>query len=214
MLIGTWNLDAKWADGHARVLAALDCDVWLLTEVNPRVSLAGYELHLTSGLMARGQAWAGVLTRLPSRPAPEPHPATAAAEIAGHLFCSSVLPWSGCGEAKPWCGNTVGEMTQAALGELRTAIAGRRTVWGGDWNHTLAGAYHGSSRVGRSAILETLDSLGLVCATTYLPHQRAGMTSIDHVAVPVRTTVGAVTHVSIPPRLSDHDMYVIEARLD
>lgn len=213
MLIGTWNLDAKWADGHARELTALDCDVWLLTEVNPQVGIEGYTLHVTSGLMARGQAWAGVLTRLPSRGVPEPHPASAAAEIAGHVFCSSVLPWSGCGKTEPWRGDSVGEMTQTAVDELTDGIAGRPVIWGGDWNHTLTGAYFGSSRAGRSAILAALDALSLVCPTTDLPHQRAGMTSIDHIAVPARTAVAAASHVSMSPRLSDHDAYVIDAAI-
>jgi len=31
--IGTWNIDAKWSSRHAAVLAAADCDVWLLPEL-------------------------------------------------------------------------------------------------------------------------------------------------------------------------------------
>lgn len=213
VLIGTWNLDAKWTPGHAEFLEAQDCDVWLLTEVNPRLEFAGYTLHLTAGTMARGQAWAGVLSRLPARALPEPHPASAAVEIDGHVFCSSVLPWTTCGGEYPWRGANVGEKTSAAVGDLLASLPVGRTVWGGDWNHTLTGALSGSSKVGRATIQHALGDLGLVCPTATLPHRLPGMTSIDHIAIPVDAPLQATRHVQVPPRLSDHDAYVIETSL-
>jgi hypothetical protein len=33
MWTGTWNLAGRWSPRHRDVLAAADCDVWLLTEV-------------------------------------------------------------------------------------------------------------------------------------------------------------------------------------
>jgi hypothetical protein len=213
VLIGTWNLDAKWTRGHGEFLAAHPCDVWLLTEVSPRVQVPGYSLHVTAGTMARGQAWAGVLTRLSGRALPEPHPASVAVEIAGHAFCASVLPWAGCGNVYPWHGDTVGAKTADAVGDVVIALPVSRTVWGGDWNHTLVGNYYGSSRVGRLAILAALDALGLVCRTSSLPHRLPDMTSIDHLAVPIGATTQDAHHVAVPSHLSDHDAYVLDLQI-
>lgn len=27
VIVGTWNLDAKWSSGHAELIATLNCDV-------------------------------------------------------------------------------------------------------------------------------------------------------------------------------------------
>jgi hypothetical protein len=72
-------------------------------------------------------------------------------------------------------------------------------------------AYCGSSRVGRPAILAALESLGLVCPTLALPHRLDGMTSIDHIAIPVSVGYEKPRHIAVPARLSDHDAYVLDA---
>jgi predicted TIM-barrel fold metal-dependent hydrolase len=69
-----------------------------------------------------------------------------AIEIAGHTFCSSVLSWAGCGNVYPWRGDTVGAKTAAVVGNLVAALPVSRTVWGGDWNHTLVGGQYGEFR--------------------------------------------------------------------
>lgn len=62
MRIGTWNLGGRWSSDHAHVLAELDCDLWLLTEVRPRVVLEGYHQHLTTAPMSESRHWAGIST--------------------------------------------------------------------------------------------------------------------------------------------------------
>ena len=52
MKIGTWNLAGRWTDTHRVFLAALDCDLLLLTEVSERLVLPGYFLHPTQASMA------------------------------------------------------------------------------------------------------------------------------------------------------------------
>ncbi|SDC03559.1 hypothetical protein GA0111570_11523 [Raineyella antarctica] len=104
--IGTWNLDSRCQPAHVDFLLNLDCDVLLLTEVSPRLEVPGYDKVLTAEVMVRGQHWAGVFSRLPLEPLPEPHPASAAARIDGQVFCSSVLPWRGCGSDEPWGSGT------------------------------------------------------------------------------------------------------------
>jgi hypothetical protein len=42
MRIGTWNLDGRWSDEHAKFLQRQDCNVWLLTEVRTDLDLLGY----------------------------------------------------------------------------------------------------------------------------------------------------------------------------
>jgi hypothetical protein len=213
MLIGTWNLDAKWSRTHAEFLANHECDVWLLTEVSPLLHVDGYALHVTAATMARGQAWAGVLTRLPRRVLADPHPASAAVQIVDNVFCSSVLPWASCGSGEPWSGESVGAKTAAAVAAVASQLPVSKAVWGGDWNHTLTSAYWGTSRDGRDAITRALDRLGLVCLTTALPHRLPKMTSIDHIAIPTSARLHGVRHIAVPPRLSDHDAYLLNAHL-
>jgi len=63
MRIGTWNIDNRLpSDLHFAILHQQDCDVWLLTEVNPKwVSRDGrigaFHCHLSTGVMAREQHW-------------------------------------------------------------------------------------------------------------------------------------------------------------
>jgi len=212
MRIGTWNLDNRWSRAHAALLLAHDCDVWLLTEVRHDVALNGYSRHVSEGAMARGQRWAGVLARMPVTPQHDPHAASASAVVDGVTYCSTILPWRGCGP-HPWGDGTTAERTATALTGLLASLPRDGLVWGGDWNHGLVGPERAGSFAGRIHIERALDILGLQIPTRDLPHQRAGLATIDHIAVPKTATI--VEAIRVPaqgPRglLSDHDAYVVE----
>ena len=208
--IGTWNLDCRRQPAHVDVLLGMDCDVLLLTEVSPRLEVPGYDKVLTVGVMGRGQHWAGVFSRRPLEAIPEPHPASAAARIDGRVFCSSILPWRGCGADEPWGSGTNAEKTQRCLDRLRESLR-RDWVWGGDWNHGLLGQESAGSMGGRRAIQATVAELGFQVPTAELPHHLGDLRSIDHLAVPGNWRVLSaelVSGVREQRRLSDHDAYV------
>jgi len=101
MRIGTWNLAGRWDARHLALLEAMNCDVLLLTEVSERVELPAHDLHLGEALMAPRRRWAAVASRSALRPLPDPHGASAMAEVEGIGVCSSVLPWRSCGSRAP-----------------------------------------------------------------------------------------------------------------
>lgn len=210
--IGTWNLDARHQPAHVELALQLGCDVLLLTEISPRLEIPGYTKVLTAGVMARGQHWAGVFSRRPLEPLPEPHPASAAARIDGPVFCSSILPWTGCGAGEPWGNGGHADRTRRTLERLRPGLSSDG-VWGGDWNHALVGRERAGSLAGRAAVQHTLEELGLQVPTAELAHQRDGLCSIDHIAVPGSWRVLSVEQASVAVGdrwLSDHDAYVVE----
>ena len=214
--IGTWNLAGRWSDHHAALLEESACDVWLLTEVSDRLSLAGYEIHTSQALMAARRHWAAVLSRQPMNPLPDPHPASAAVSIGTTTYVSSILPWRGCGSGAPWVGENHASRTENAVGELVSNVAGTRPlVWGGDWNHALTGREYAGSQGGRRAVLAALDTLGLEAPTATLPHAIDGLLSIDHVAVPLglEATASRVSAQRDGKRLSDHDAYVLDVEV-
>lgn len=206
--IGTWNVDDRWSPAHERFLQNADCDVWLLTEVNPRVELGGYRRHLSVGAMARGQRWAGVYSRLGLEPLPDPHVASAAAIVDGITYCSSILPWRTCGGEPNWPGIDLAEKTGIALERLLERLPRERLVWGGDWNHSLAGKETAGSLRGRDAIQVALQKLNLKAPTERLLHQIDGLLSIDHIAVPDMWPVRSAEQLKARG-LSDHDCYVV-----
>ncbi len=107
-------------------------------------------------------------------------------------------------------GSTTAEKTEAA-NESITASA--PAVWGGDWNHAMAGREWSGSQQGRTSILETVGRLGLQLPTAGSPHQIEGLLSIDHIAVPAEWSVLAIEHhpaLSRGTTISDHDAYVVE----
>lgn len=211
--IGTWNLAGRWDERHALLLSAQDCDIWLLTEVSELLTLAGYALHATSARMAARRHWAAVLSRAPLLARPDPHPASAMAEVGRLTFCSSILPWRSCGGRSPWVGARHADRTAAAVDELLLALPPTGLVWGGDWNHALVGRELAGSQAGRAHIRRAVSQLGLDVATAALAHRLPGLRTIDHIAVPQSATVHAVHGVSAcadGQRLSDHDAYVVE----
>lgn len=215
MRIGTWNLDNRWGARHSDLIRKLDCDVWLLTEVNPKAEnprgrIAGFHCHLSSGVMVRKQHYAAVLSRGLLSNRSNPHAASAAATVNGIVFCSTILPFARCREylPHPWNGKTIGEMTKAVIESLSNALPSCGVVWGGDWNHSLEGRVLGS-KVGREHVLAAIKSFDLQVPTADLPHRIKGCRSIDHVAVPSGWMLKNAE--PIPAKgLSDHDAYVID----
>jgi len=210
MRIGTWNLAGRWSPAHERLLESQDCDVWLLTEVSLQVELAGYGQHRTSGLMARGRAWAAVLSRDPVEPLPDPHPASSAASIGDIVYCSSILPWRSCGARAPWTGARHADKTAATIAALDTALPRTKLVWGGDFNHALGGAEVAGSMAGRGHVERFIEARELQVPTAQLPHRLDGLLSIDHIAVAAARTTTAF-HVPAGG-LSDHPAYVADVR--
>jgi endonuclease/exonuclease/phosphatase family metal-dependent hydrolase len=211
--IGTWNLAGRWSDAHLALLLEADCDVWLLTEVNERTSLPGYALHLTQSRMAARRRWAGIASRLPMASLPDPHPASAAAQVGATTYVSSILPWKGCQSRAPWTGAKHADKTAHAVDDLLLHLrAADALVWGGDWNHALSGREYAGSLGGRKVVLDAVDQLNLVVPTADLPHPIDGLLSIDHVAVPrdTATTASRIPAEHDGTRLSDHDAYVVE----
>ena len=190
-----------------------DCDVWLLTEVNDRTRLPGYAVHSSSAPMAPRRRWASIASRLPMSSSPDPHPASAQAQVGATTYVSSVLPWRNCGSRPPWVGERHAEKTARAVDDLLLRLrATDHLAWGGDWNHALSGREYAGSAAGRAAITAALDELGLAVPTTELPHRIEGLLSIDHIAVPKDVAAGA-TRIAAEAggkRLSDHDAYVVE----
>lgn len=210
MRIGTWNLAGRWDGRHLDLIESMACDLLLLTEVSDRVDVPGLWHHTTTSLMSPQRHWAAILSSTPLTPLPDPHGASAMADVAGLRVCSTVLPWRSCGTRAPWVGATTAAKTAHAV-EMITST--RPAVWGGDWNHALSGPEYAGSVAGRSRILEAVDELGLQVATAQSPHHLDGLLSIDHVAVPRALAVRAVEHVSAVvdgARISDHDAYVVE----
>ncbi len=211
--VGTWNLDGRWDTRHASLLRDADCDIWLLTEVNEKLTLPGYFSHSTVEPMARRKAWARVLARGPLQPLNDPHPASAAATIDGITYCSSILPWKGCGAVHPWTGANHDEWTRHAVDQLAATLPAGPLVWGGDWNHALSGDEHAGSKAGRAHVLALVEARGLDVPTADLPHRIQGLLSIDHIAIPNawQGTPRRIPAEKDGARLSDHDAYVIDA---
>ena len=212
MRIGTWNLAGRWTPEHRDFLSAAGCDLWLLTEVSDRVDLPGFHAHLTEHEMAARRRWAGVFSRRPLTPLPDPHPASAAAVVDGVTVCSSILPWKGVGAREPWLDGRHADKTERTVKELLAAFPPGDLVWGGDWNHALSGPEHSGGKCGRAHILDAVEALGLTVPTAALAHRIEGLLSIDHIAVSssfrVRSAEWLVAEVE-GRRLSDHDAYVV-----
>jgi hypothetical protein len=162
----------------------MDCDVLLLTEVSERLELPGYTGHVTAAVMAPRHRWAGVFSRTEQVPLPDPHPASAMARTGGLTFCSSILPWRGCGGRKPWGEGNHAAKTEKTVEALLQHLPNQELVWGGDFNHALVGREYAGSKGGRVFVAHALDGLGLTASTTDLPHQIEDLLSIDHIATP------------------------------
>lgn len=213
MRIGTWNLAGRWTPAHHEFLAQLDCDVLLLTEVSDRLELPGYAGHVTTEQMAARRRWAGVFSRSDLVPLPDPHPASALAQVDGVTYCSSILPWKGAERRPPWVDGNHAAKTQHAVDAVLAALPKDDLVWGGDWNHALHGREWSGSKGGRGFIADALVDLDLQVPTSELRHQIDDLLSIDHIAVSRTASVSKAEHVPAArdgARLSDHDAYVVQ----
>lgn len=223
MRIGTWNLDNRVLKAeHLSLIQKQQCDVWLLTEFNPRWKILqnifeGYHCHVSQGVMCRKQYWAAILSLSSFKPLPDPHPASAAAVIGEVVYCSSILPWAGCTkyEPHPWKTGRMGELTGTAIECLRSSLTQRPLVWGGDWNQNLEGGWQNvGSKGGRAAIESAVDHFRLRVDTRNFPNRLgSGRHTIDHIAVPKtweKRSATPVVAVSKEKRLSDHDAYVVD----
>ena len=216
MRIGTWNLEGRWTSGHAELLLAQDCGVWLLTEVHEDTRLPGFARHVTTARMGSRKYWAGICTRGSLQPLPDPHPASAATTFAGVVWCSSILPWRSCDDSI-WGSGSTAEKTARAVGQLMDSLPSEDLVWGGDWNHAMTGREYVGSVSGRAAIQDALTDRRLQLATQHAPHRIRGLHTIDHIAVPQTASVLG-THRVVGEddrgnRLSDHDAYTAEIAL-
>ncbi len=208
MRLGTWNMEGKGSAAHGALIQDQDCDILLLTEMKQGWSPAGYYVSVSQPMSPR-KVWAAVASRGPVTSLSSPHPASAAARVGRTTYVSSILPWrSAVGE--PWRGVDHSARTAHAVDELAGLLRGQQDlVWGGDWNHALAGREYAGSKGGRDAVLTLVDELGLVVPTADQPHRIAGLLSIDHIAVKAAPT--SVMRVDAAG-LSDHDFYVVETR--
>ena len=163
--------------------------------------------------MARHQHWSAILSRDPLHALPDPHTASVAACINGLTYCSSILPWAGCGRqpSAPWSGASLEARARAAIEAITGVLPTSRTVWGGDWNQNLVGGWQSVGSTGMRRVIESgVDLLGLRVVTGELPHRLSGSYTIDHIAVPTQWAVPKAERIPAFG-LSDHDAYIIEA---
>ena len=144
-------------------------------------------------------------------PHPPLHPASAAAVVDGTTYVSSILPWAGSGGKDPWNGVDHPARVVSTLKVLAPFLHEQKhLVWGGDWNHSLAGPERAGSAAGRMHLLALVDDLGLCVPTAGLSHHLTGLLSIDHVAVRGGAEdAGRVVATTDGRRLGDHDFYVV-----
>ena len=154
MRIGTWNIAGRTSLAHIDFALGLECDVLLLTEVNDAFALPGLHELRSANEMAAKRRWAAVISTAPLTPSPDPHPASAAAALGGITFCSTILPWRGCGPYWPFDEGNHATMTDLTLSALDQALPRTDLVWGGDFNHSFIGGEVAGSVEGRPAIQE------------------------------------------------------------
>ena len=209
-------MQGRWSPAHAALIAAADCEVWLLTEVHRDLDLGAPPIRSEAMKGTKDRAWAAVWSRLPMAEVPSPHPAAAAARAGELLFVTCVLPWRGARDAWPGGGANTAGRTREALDALRPLLLHEpaRTVWGGDWNHALHEREHAGSIEGRTAIMALVAEAAMTVPTQHAPHALPGTLSIDHIAVPAawrhRPAERIVATGDDGRRLSDHDAYAVD----
>jgi hypothetical protein len=208
-------MDGKASAAHLAMLTDRDCDVWLLTEVPRSLMLDGYTSVLTEGTTfpQNDVAWAGVFARHAMAALPQPHGATVAAQVNGHTYWSSVLPWRDCArwECAPWWhdGADTADRMRRTLQILTTN--GPPDVWGGDFNQELSGRHYVGTEAGRRHLEQALEGFGLTCLTRDAPGALADSSSIDHVAARGgRLVAGVADELWLS---AGHDVYVAEIEL-
>lgn len=203
------------------LMASIDCDVWLLTEVPytfrtvmvPGSTVLAGPMDPTHKAFAAVWAKAGIEREL----API-HEAAAYAQVGGRRVCSCLLPTRTMPGAQwPDPNYDRAAIMPAAIERLRTGFARDRgeLIWGGTWQHPLAGEDREDAD-DRAALSRLVDALDVQVPTAALPHADGdGTCSIDHIAVPAGWTVAAASRIVATldggdQRLSPHDAYVVE----
>lgn len=212
MRVGTWNMAGRKGHRQTEFLVHQDCDVLLLTEVPDGWSLPGYQLTPGGSDMGPKKRWAAIASRLPLVPISSPHPATTCARIADTTYVSSILPWSGSGGRHPWRGADHAARLMNTLEDLGPFLRTQTDlVWGGDWNHSLAGPEKCGSNAGRRALIALLAELALGVPTAGLGHRHEDLFTIDHVAMRHGVDQARrIVAVDGGNPLSDHDLYFVE----
>lgn len=195
-------------------MTEIDADVWLLTEVRPRVILDGYQQHLTRDLAPGGSHWSGILARKPIDRLPDPHPASAAAWVDGLLVCSSVLPWPFADADTPWGdAGTYLEAMVATLAPIETTLKDNPAVWGGTWHQPLDGNIVGFSPRVQEALLGAVDLLGMQVPTARERNRHGrGQYTVDHLAVPVGWEIVERGSITVE-HSSEHDGHWVEIEI-
>lgn len=194
---GRWRTSAGTSRGTP------DCAVWRSRQ-RPALGL------LRPGAGALSSSWG--LRRPPTHVRPAnlaKHGLHPAAGVRGVAYVCTVPPWPHA-PAPPYVGRSQAEQTERAVDELEPWLHQQgELVWGGDWNHPLAGSLQGFTRRGHDRIKAVLDALRLTAHTEHeLAQQkklgRSG--SVDHLASrhprqPVEVTPGKP--------YSTHDAYAV-----
>jgi hypothetical protein len=222
--LGTWNLERsepRWRLQRQATHISNEADLWLLTHV-PSYLHVDTEKPSFSGLRPgeTNQCWAAITFKWPMQYVPSRHPSLVMARIShpggDFLAASSVFPWRtamswpfGEGVSFPRrCAQTLA----AHAKEIGRASAGLSIVWGGNFNQALTGRERVGSDVGRGALLEAFETLGLRAVTGEANGQDPRQRSIDHIAIP-STWSSRVVRVQRPKSdnrlLSNHPAYVV-----
>lgn len=218
--VGTWNVEGSAEPGALDLLLGLRAPVLLLTEVPPGFALPGYrttELRCPTMLpgVPEGQHYAAVaaVDELELLELEAPSVTSAAARVRGATFVSTVLPWPHA-PAPPYVGSKQAEQTVHAVDELERWLADLARqgplVWGGDWNHPLAGSLRGFTRPGHDRIALALKRLGLRAHTRDAwaqPTRYGRCRSVDHLASAGAARLDEATDGR---PYSSHDAYVAE----
>lgn len=227
--IGVWNLDRGrgWkGEAQQRELTCRDTDLWLLTEFNAQVQLAGCGLAHSAGRNGDAQQlWSAVASLHPLRPIACIHPSLAMAEVdlpcGQALVATSVLPWRGAGAAWPDSDPSFTSRFERCLhehvAEIDAARGSSAVVWGGDFNQALMDREWVGSNSGRELLGEALSHLELSAVTARMSGATPGTYSIDHIALPhVWASAASEPEVHAPELqqrpLSDHPIYLVEVR--
>lgn len=232
MRLATWNVERLPSrPRRARVLeaiAAVDADVWVLTETDDRLSPGPDFAVVASGPPDRpgrdDERWVTIASRFPIVPVgPLSDPARSAAALVRPpgrtplVVFGGVLPWRG----SAWRGSGGVAAYLAALeaqrddwGRLQGEHPDAELVVAGDLNQDLSDRHYYWSAAAKEALREALASVGLVALTADpgdpVRAVAPARASIDHLCVPAGS-VWAAARCSVWPAapapdrtMSDH----------
>ena len=236
MRIGTWNLDHARARKHdperQRLLRDADADVWVLTETNDQLALAGYTpIHSAPRPHANeGGRWVTIWTRLPVRSkvqVADPSRSVAAmidAKGRDFLIFGVVVPWhSDIGEPPRDPRPRLWQEQYRVIPELgrewrhlQRESPNALLCVAGDLNLSLGGPHYYGTAHGRSLLREAMAATNLQCATRFerVPVGALHHPAIDHVLAPADVSAEVVYawegRTAGGIKLSDHSGLVVE----